>query len=81
MDPQPLVAQTWDKLSEIVYFLWFFLAAMSAFGGSFLLAHAIIPSLVTTGHISVRVGRFYDPFFIWPLCWLWGWQSFSWSRR
>lgn len=57
MDPEPLTSFDWDRIRELIIFLWLFLAAVVAFGGAFLLAQAILPSLVKTGHLPARLLR------------------------
>lgn len=51
MDPEFITSSDWQQLANLLHFFWFVLLAAIGFGGNFLMAHAIIPSLVGTGHI------------------------------
>ena len=57
MTPEPLVHSFWDDVNRAVLLLALLHLSVVAFAGSILLARAIIPSLVYTGHASERVGR------------------------
>jgi len=47
----------WVRLSELVAHVWIFAAAMIITGLSYMLAHAMIPSLMDTGDLPVAVAR------------------------
>jgi len=47
----------WVRLSELVAHLWFFAAAMVVTGLTYMLAHAMIPSLTDTGDLPAAVAR------------------------
>jgi hypothetical protein len=47
----------WVKLSELVIHLWSFAAALIVTGLTYMLAHAMIPSLMDTGDLPVAVAR------------------------
>ena len=51
MDPQYITGETWSEIGSWLKFLWLFLLFSVGFGFNFLMAHAIIPSLIVTGHI------------------------------
>ena len=51
MDPEFISSSDWQQLANLLHFFWFVLLAAIGFGGNFLMAHAIIPSLLGTGHI------------------------------
>lgn len=57
MTPEPLVQSFWDDLNRALLLLALLHLSVVAFAGLILLARAIIPSLVYTGHASERVGR------------------------
>jgi hypothetical protein len=52
-----LTANDWVRLSELIAHLWVMTAVMVATGLTYMLAHAMIPSLVLTGDIPVDQGR------------------------
>ncbi|MBI4302032.1 MAG: hypothetical protein HY664_05460 [Chloroflexi bacterium] len=54
MDPEPLTNANWSQITEAIGFLWLFLGSGTAFLGAILLAQAILPSLVISGHTSKR---------------------------
>lgn len=47
----------WVKLSELVAHLWFFALALVITGITYMLAHAMIPSLMDTGDLPAAVAR------------------------
>lgn len=63
MTPEPLVQSYWDDVNRAVLLLALLHLSVVAFAGSILLARAIIPSLVYTGHASERVGRLQPVFY------------------
>tara|TARA_B100000029_G_C17526584_1_gene941844 strand:- start:170 stop:460 length:291 start_codon:yes stop_codon:yes gene_type:complete len=58
MDPQYITGETWSEIGSWLKFLWLFLLFSVGFGFNFLMAHAIIPSLIITGHIPSSINRF-----------------------
>ena len=52
-----LTVNDWVRLSELIAHLWVMTAIMVATGLTYMLAHAMIPSLVLTGDIPVDKGR------------------------
>ncbi|MBM4435741.1 MAG: hypothetical protein FJ029_00605 [Actinobacteria bacterium] len=52
-----LTHQDWVALSEIIAHIWVFAAALVLTGLSYMLAHAMIPSLVETGDVPPGIGR------------------------
>lgn len=57
MDPAFVDNELWHGISVMLRFLWAYLFFALAFTSLFLTAHAIIPSLVTTGHIPAQAAR------------------------
>ncbi|MBI2872713.1 MAG: hypothetical protein HYY00_05950 [Chloroflexi bacterium] len=51
-DPQFITSADWNNLGRLLTMLWLFVAAVVGLAGSFLLAHAVIPSLLTTGELE-----------------------------
>lgn len=47
----------WVRLSELVAHLWFLMAALIVSGLTYMLAHAMIPSLMDTGDLPTAVAR------------------------
>ena len=58
MDPQYITGDTWREIGGWLKFLWLFLLFSITFGFNMLMAHAIIPSLIITGHIPESLNRF-----------------------
>lgn len=57
IDPQSLTSADWDQIQTTLVYLWLLWLSVIAMALSLLVAHAIIPSLATTGHIGPRVER------------------------
>ena len=57
MQLSELTAADWVRLSELVAHLWFFAAALIVTGLTYMLAHAMIPSLMDTGDLPAAVAR------------------------
>ena len=57
MDPAFVDNELWHGISTMLRFLWAYLLFAIGFAALFLTAHAIIPSLVTTGHLPGQVAR------------------------
>ena len=62
VDPQIITASQWDEVTSVLVYFWFLVFFLGSFAGNLLIAHSLIPSLQTTGHISDRVAR-VRPFF------------------
>ena len=57
MDPEYINSASWREIGNFLTFIWLILLFNVGFGFNFLMAHAIIPSLVTTGHLPQRLNR------------------------
>lgn len=57
MQLSDLTADDWVRLSELVAHLWFFALALVATGLTYMLAHAMLPSLMDTGDLPAAVAR------------------------
>ena len=57
MDPAFVDNELWHGISVMLRFLWAYTLFALTFAALFLTAHAIIPSLVTTGHLPAQVAR------------------------
>jgi hypothetical protein len=50
-DPAAIGPFEWSEIGKLLHNLWFFLALNFTFAITMLTAHALIPSLVSTGHL------------------------------
>ncbi|MYD37147.1 MAG: hypothetical protein F4X20_09155 [Dehalococcoidia bacterium] len=57
IDPQSLTAADWEQIETTLVYLWLLWLSVIGMALSLLVAHAIIPSLATTGHVGPRVER------------------------
>jgi hypothetical protein len=57
MTPECLTASEWNNLASLLNTIWLFAPSLIAFALSLLLAHAIIPSLVTSGDLPPAMTR------------------------
>ena len=57
MDPAFVDNELWHGISVMLRFLWAYVLFALAFTSLFLTAHAIIPSLVTTGHLPAQAAK------------------------
>jgi len=64
MDPEYITSADWQRIGDLLHFFWFFVICSIGFGFNFLLAHAIIPSLVASGHIPQGVNGTRKFFYI-----------------
>ena len=58
IDPRAITGADWPGLQALVTFLWLFVIFNVGFAGAMLLGHAVVPSLIVTGHIPQRLGNF-----------------------
>ena len=64
MDPAFVTTGIWHDLSIMLRSLWVYVFFIIGFAFNFLLAHAVIPSLVYSGQLPPRFAR------LWPLFYL-----------
>ncbi|MFQ5860461.1 MAG: hypothetical protein ACE5IG_02805 [Dehalococcoidia bacterium] len=64
MDPSFITTFEWTHISSRLAFFWLFLLFIIGFAFSLLLAHSLIPSLITTRHLPVAVERFRRLFYL-----------------
>ena len=57
MDPEFITSADWREIGNLLHFYWFILLFAIAFGFNFLMAHAVIPSLVVTKHLPPSVDK------------------------
>jgi hypothetical protein len=55
MDPEYINSTDWREIGNLLHFFWFVLIFAIGFGFNFLVAHAVIPSLIGTGHLPQRI--------------------------
>jgi hypothetical protein len=60
-DPAFITSQNWADISDLLMTLWLILGSALGFGGSILLAHGMIPSLVITRDLPADLGRKVRP--------------------
>ena len=63
IDPQSLTSADWDQVQTTLVYLWVLWLSVIAMALSLLVAHAIIPSLTTTGHLAPGVERIRPVFY------------------
>ena len=64
IDPQSLTAADWDQVQATLVYLWLLWLSVVAMAMSLLIAHAVIPSLATTGHVGPAVERARPIFYV-----------------
>ncbi len=64
MDPPFVTNELWHDISTMLRFLWVYLLLIIGFAFNFLLAHAIFPSLVASGHLPARIARLRPLFYL-----------------
>jgi hypothetical protein len=57
MDPEVITTAIWADISWVLRFLWLFWFFIIGFATHMLLAHALIPSLVSSGQLPESFGR------------------------
>ncbi len=57
MDPEYINSDIWRSTGDILTFIWILFFAAVGFGFNFLMAHAIIPSLIGSGHLPTRLQK------------------------
>ena len=57
MDPEFITTEHWSDISTVLRFLWLYFLFIIGFAFTILLAHAIIPSLVSTGQLPASADR------------------------
>jgi hypothetical protein len=60
-DPAFISAADWAAISDLLATLWQILGSAAGLGGSMLLAHGMIPSLVNSRDLSADLGRKVRP--------------------
>lgn len=58
LDPRFITDTDWITLNNLVWLLWLLVICNVVFGFCMLVGHGVIPSLVTTAHITQRFQRF-----------------------
>jgi len=60
-DPAALSSANWNDIHVWLTWLWVYVPLIATFALSMLTAHAIIPSLVITGHLPASANRMRMP--------------------
>lgn len=60
----PIATQDWVQIAGTLVYLWIFAASWVTFALSFLIGHAIIPSLVHTHHVPRSVSAVRPVFYL-----------------
>ncbi len=60
-DPEPITAATWSDISDWLLAMSVYIVFVVTFAFSMLTALAIIPSLVSTGHLPARALKLRPP--------------------
>ena len=60
-DPKALTGANWQDIHIWLQWLWIYVPLIFTFALTMLVAHAVIPSLVATGHIPAGVNRLRLP--------------------
>ncbi|NQW19017.1 MAG: hypothetical protein HQ478_16210 [Chloroflexi bacterium] len=64
MDLIPLTAEQWGDGGNAIKLLWLSLLFAVTGSGSFVTAHALIPSAISTGHIPEKFSRLRIPLYV-----------------
>ena len=64
MDPSYVSSDIWHDLSTMLRLFWVYLFVIIGFASNFLIAHAIIPSLVDSGQLPTRIARLRPLFYL-----------------
>ena len=63
-DPAAVSAVQWSEIGDWMHWLWAYLFCIVIIAFTFLGAHAIIPSLVSSGHLSKDFLKFRRPMYM-----------------
>jgi len=66
-DPKALTSTDWNNIHLFLQWFWIYFPLALTFAVTVLTAHAIIPSLVTTGHLPGVASRFKLPLNVFAL--------------
>ncbi len=57
-DPQPLTFEDWATTAAILHYIWLIVISVVVFASLMLLAHAVIPSALNSGHVPEGLRNF-----------------------
>lgn len=60
-DPKALTSVEWNNIHMFLQWFWIYFPIVVTFGITLLIAHAIIPSLVNTGHLPESTQKLRVP--------------------
>ncbi|MBC8279591.1 MAG: hypothetical protein H8E48_02290 [Chloroflexi bacterium] len=60
-DPKALTGTDWHNIHMFLQWFWIYLPIVLTFGITLLTAHALIPSMIITGHLPESANKFRLP--------------------
>ena len=63
-DPAAVTASDWSEIGNWLHWLWAYSFCIVILAFGFLTAHAVIPSLVSTGHLPKRLLELRRPIYL-----------------
>ncbi len=66
-DPKGLTTANWQDIHFFLQWFWIYLPVLVTFAFTMLIAHAVIPSLVITGHLPPGTQRLRIPLTVFAL--------------
>ena len=60
-DPETLTSSNWNDIHNWLTLFWIYFPVVITFAFTILVAHAFIPSLVSTGHLPTRANKLRLP--------------------
>ena len=64
VDPGAVGAENWADIGDWLHWLWAYFFAIVILALTFLTAHAIIPSLVASGHLPDQFNKLRQPMYL-----------------
>ena len=64
VDPEAVDAALWADIGHWMHWLWAYLFSVVFLAFSFLTAHAVIPSLVSSGHLPRKFLKLRSPMYL-----------------
>ena len=64
VDPTAVGAGSWSEIGDWLHWLWAYFFAIVLLAFTFLTAHAVIPSLVESGHIPTKFLSLRKPMYL-----------------
>ena len=64
VDPASITAADWSNVGNWLHWLWAYFFSIVIIAFSFLTAHALIPSLIDSGHLPSEANRLRPPIYL-----------------